>query len=102
MPKQYKNQPGSRVGIWKGIVSAALLSALVAVVLATGAATSSIRGDRWLADVKYLASDDLKGRGSGTPELNQAATYIADQFKKTGLEPVRGSYFQPFQVTVGA
>jgi len=102
MPQQYGKQAGSRVWIWKRALSAALLSALVALVLATGAATTSIRSDRWLADVKYLASDALKGRGSGTPELNQAATYIADQFKKAGLEPVRGSYFQPFEATVGA
>jgi hypothetical protein len=52
--------------------------------------------------VKYLAGDELKGRGNGTPELNQAADYIADQFRKAGLELLRGSYFQPFTATTGA
>jgi hypothetical protein len=45
----------------------------------------------------------MKGRGTGTPELNKAANYIASQFKRDGLEPLAGkSYFQKFRVTVGA
>ena len=43
---------------------------------------------RYLAHVKYLASPDMKGRGSGTPELNKAADYIARQFKAAGLKPI--------------
>ena len=73
-----------------------------ALALAAGAATANIRGDRWLEDVKYLSSDAMKGRGSGSPELTQAATYIADQFKKIGLEPLNSTYFQPFEAAVGA
>ena len=73
-----------------------------ALALAAGAATAHIRGDRWLEDVKYLSSDAMKGRGSGSPELTQAATYIADQFKKIGLEPLNSTYFQPFEAAVGA
>jgi hypothetical protein len=34
--------------------------------------------------------------------LTQAANYIADQFKKIGLEPLNGTYFQPFEAVVGA
>lgn len=37
--------------------------------------------------VYYLASDKLKGRGTGTPEEAKAAKYIAKQFKKAGLSP---------------
>jgi len=44
----------------------------------------------------------MKGRGSGSPELTQAANYIADQFKAIGLEPLNGTYFQPFEAVVGA
>lgn len=78
------------------------LFAWAALALAVGAATANIRGDRWLEDVKYLSSDALKGRGSGSPELTLAANYIADQFKKIGLEPLNGTYFQPFDAVVGA
>ena len=77
------------------------LLVLAALALVAGA-TANIRGDRWLEDVKYLSSDALKGRGSGSPELTQAANYIADQFKKIGLEPIGGTYFQPFDAAVGA
>ena len=45
----------------------------------------------------------MKGRGSGTPELNKAADYIARQFKAAGLKPIDGkSYFQTFNVTSSA
>ncbi len=37
--------------------------------------------------VSYLASDKLKGRGTGTEEERKAASYIAKQFKKIGLTP---------------
>lgn len=37
--------------------------------------------------VAYLASDKLKGRGTGTKEELKAAKYIAKQFKKAGLSP---------------
>ncbi len=37
--------------------------------------------------VAYLASDKLKGRGTGSAEERKAAAYIAKQFKKIGLTP---------------
>jgi hypothetical protein len=53
--------------------------------------------------VEFLASPKLKGRGTGMPELNRAARYIEKEFRRAGLEPLNGrSYFQKFQVTVGA
>jgi aminopeptidase N len=51
--------------------------------------------DRIMEDINYLASADLKGRGIGTPELDQAANYIKNAFKKAGLQPFENdSYFQ--------
>ena len=51
--------------------------------------------------VEYLASDELGGRGVGTPGIDKAADYIADTFKQIGLEPAPGAkdYFQPFTIT---
>ncbi len=50
--------------------------------------------------LRYLASDELRGRGNDQPELLEAATYIASEFEQLGLLPAGadGSFFQPFQV----
>lgn len=37
--------------------------------------------------IKYLASDKLKGRATGSQEELTAANYIAQSFKKSGLQP---------------
>src|SRR5882672_93118 len=59
---------------------------------------------RYMRDVTYLASDELKGRGDGSPELDRAADYIAEQFRLAGLSPAgeAKSYFQGFDITTGA
>jgi len=58
---------------------------------------------RYLEQVKYLASDEMKGRGDGSPELDKAADYIASQFRLWGLRPMgdSNSYFQRFEITTG-
>lgn len=44
-----------------------------------------------------LASDSLQGREVGTAGINKAAAFIADEFKKAGLQPLQGnSYLQHF------
>lgn len=49
-------------------------------------------------DVTFLAADDLKGRGTGTPEERRAAEYLAEQFQKAGLAPKgdNGLWFHHF------
>jgi len=37
--------------------------------------------------VKYLSDKELEGRGFGTPGIDKAANYIAEQFKLAGLLP---------------
>jgi Zn-dependent M28 family amino/carboxypeptidase len=51
--------------------------------------------------VKFLASDELEGRGVGTEGLNKAALYLADRFQQLGLETklFDGAPFQTFTVT---
>ncbi|MCD4772181.1 MAG: M20/M25/M40 family metallo-hydrolase, partial [Bacteroidales bacterium] len=51
---------------------------------------------RMMSTIKYLASEELKGRGLGTPEIDQAAEYIAQQFEAAGLKPIKGTYYQKF------
>jgi hypothetical protein len=53
----------------------------------------------YLAHIKFLASPELKGRRTGSPELEKAAEYIASQFRAAGLKPIAGSYQQEFDVT---
>lgn len=57
-----------------------------------------------MEDVRYLASPEMRGRGSGMPELNEAADYIASRFRELGLQPSgdQGTFLQPFEVTTGA
>ena len=39
-------------------------------------------------DVKYLASDELEGRLTGSKGATEAARYIANEFRKVGLKPL--------------
>ena len=51
---------------------------------------------RMMETIKYLSSDAMKGRGLGTPELDEASRYIAKKFEDAGLQPLGKSYFQTF------
>jgi hypothetical protein len=47
------------------------------------------------AQVEFLASDEFKGRDTGSPELNIAANYIVSIYQRNNVKPVKGnSYFQ--------
>ena len=59
--------------------------------------------DQYMKHVRYLASPEMKGRATGSPELEKAAEYIAGQFQAFGLKPLEGTKFlQPFDVTTSA
>ena len=57
----------------------------------------------YLEHVKFLASEDLEGRGNGSRGLESAADYIAARFRDAGLEPAgdNGTFFQRFEMTTG-
>lgn len=82
------------------------LSLKIKTVLAAIVITSSfcsvaeiISSKQVIKDITYLASDDLKGRASFSPEIDQAANYIAKRFKDIGLKPLRNkSFLQSFTV----
>src|SRR5262245_60181132 len=48
---------------------------------------------RWWEHIRFLASDEMKGRETGSPEHPRAAEYIASQFQALGLEPAGTSGF---------
>jgi len=76
--------------------------AVAVIVLATGglwaskARTPKVDADRIRAHVKYLASDELEGRGTGQKGGERAAAYVAQEFSSYGLLPAgeNGTYFQ--------
>jgi hypothetical protein len=54
--------------------------------------------------IAFLASEAMRGRGFGTPELDQAADYLATQFRAAGLQPAgdqEGSYLQSWRARGG-
>jgi hypothetical protein len=60
--------------------------------------------ERLREGIKYLASDDLEGRGVGTNGLNVAAEFIKNEFAKAGLaiNRVDGGAFQKFDLVTGS
>lgn len=58
-----------------------------------------VDAERLMADLRYLASDELAGRGVGTPGNAAAREYIVSAFERIGLAPVAGSYTHAFRFT---
>jgi hypothetical protein len=82
----------------------ARLAGVALFLLAAGSLwPAEIDQRRYLEDIKRLTAEEMKGRGTGTPELEKAAEYLAGEFRKIGLRPSGGAaYFQPFRVTINA
>lgn len=74
----------------------AALVSLTAATLAARARQVELSDQKMRAHVKYLASDELEGRGVGTLGEKLATDYIAAQLKSEGVEPGgdNGTYFQ--------
>ena len=71
---------------------------------ANNAANNAANTERRLSDAdRYLASDELEGRGLGTKGIDLAAEYIADQFAEAGLKTqlYDGTPFQKFNMVTG-
>jgi aminopeptidase YwaD len=94
-----------RISVSNYIRLGALLCALV--VIADGQAAKTTRAQSKLtrlhvcapcvhAHMEFLASDALRGRGSGTPDEWVAATYIASELEQYGVAPAGedGTYLQ--------
>ncbi|MGH8193805.1 MAG: M28 family metallopeptidase [Woeseiaceae bacterium] len=50
-------------------------------------ALAVISRDNLEQHLQFLASDERKGRMTGTPEYDESASYVAQQFETLGLEP---------------
>ena len=58
-----------------------------------------INAKRLIKDVKYLSSDKLKGRETGTAEIAIARKYVLKRFKKSGIKSFNNDYLQEFSFT---
>ncbi len=88
----------------KSLAGAALV-ALAGIAWAGASNTAprfEFRPEEYLKHIRFLASEELQGRGAGTPGLDKAARYIAGQFREAALQPLGGGHFQEFVLTVRA
>ncbi|MES2848267.1 MAG: M28 family peptidase [Bacteroidota bacterium] len=55
-----------------------------------------------LAPLRFLASDELMGRGNTRPEIHIAARYLSEQFRSFGLQEMAGTenYVQNFELRI--
>ena len=62
--------------------------------------TAQPRGSSVQADLEFLASDALRGRGSASPDELVAATYVAARLRALGVAPAgdAGGYLQAIEV----
>jgi hypothetical protein len=82
-----------------------IFAACLAFLSVRAAADTSATADpnRYLSDVKALASPAMEGRGAGTKGIGLAANMIEQRYRTLGLQPAGSkSYFQPFSVITGA
>ena len=56
--------------------------------------------DSFLNHIKELCSTKMHGRGAEFGGDGIAAKYISNHYKKNGLKPYRGSYYQNFNYAV--
>src|SRR5215471_13171659 len=75
------------------------LRVFVSLWLVTAPLQSQDKSDsKWWAHVAALANDGMEGRNTGSEAHRRAADYVAEQFRKAGLEPAGiGGYVQPVQ-----
>lgn len=90
-----------RAAFLRSALLALLPFALLSVAVFAQGTTAT---KRYMEHVQFLASPEMRGRGAGMPELDQAAEYIATRFGQFGLQPAgeNGSFLQPFEVTTDA
>jgi acetylornithine deacetylase/succinyl-diaminopimelate desuccinylase-like protein len=69
------------------------ISILGLLLLASVPASAQVAVKKIKKHIQFLASDELKGRGTGSEGCDKAAQYIAKQFKKIGLAPKGSSEY---------
>jgi hypothetical protein len=81
------------------------MARVFALVLASSVALAQALAprapDRFLSHVRWLAADELGGRGNGLDGLERAGTYVREQFRAAGLTGAfAGGFDQTFEAEV--
>jgi hypothetical protein len=86
-----------------GFFASTAFAAALEAAAAEKIPTPSIERKSLEGDIRFLASDELGGRGNGSAGLSDAALFIRKRFEVLGLEPVgdAGSFLQTFRVSTG-
>lgn len=93
----------SRLGRLFVLLTLPLLAAGAAVAGGAGRDAALFSVAAYEKHIRFLASDDLKGRGIGTTQIDEAGRYIAAQFEELGVEPAgTDGFFQPFTVSISS
>lgn len=79
-----------------------LLVLIAALAGTSAAAQTTPESYSLLADVRYLSSDALGGRITGSAGADSASEFIARRFAGLGLQPSSQGWFQPFTVSKDA
>jgi len=77
-----------------------IASCIALSLISSAVFANNISEKQMTADITYLASDDLKGRASFSPEIEVAASYISQRFADIGLKTFNGlaTYKQTFTI----
>lgn len=74
---------------------------LLMLLFAFSAAKAQVSEKKLKKHIYYLAADNMKGRQTGSQEVEKAASYIERQFKKYGLKPMgQDGFRQHFEATI--
>ena len=80
------------------MMKVATAAAAALVSMSAGSADDAARaqrvGARCWDDVRVLADDGMEGRRAGSPGHRRAAEFVAENFRKAGLQPDTGAYLQ--------
>jgi hypothetical protein len=63
--------------------------------------TDKVKAEELKSWINYLASDQMRGRANGSPEMNTASKWLSEKFKEFGLKPVNEDvdYIQNYSFT---
>ena len=76
-----------------------LLPVVIIFLICSCSGNPDVTTGELLSHIKYLSSDSLKGRLTGTPGDSLAAEYIKNELVSYGFVPLSGDGFQRFKVT---
>ena len=84
------------------LAGAVAATAAASTLVLSAADEPAVSPENLRTHLRFLASDQMRGRANGSPELDRAASYIADQFAQAGLQPGGADgWYQPFRLVAG-